>query len=391
VPADPPPQIRLVEDDLAYIMFSSGSTGRPKGIMHTHRSGLAYATLSVDTYGVRCDDCIGNHSPLHFDMSTFGYFSSPLAGATTVLIPEAYTKLTASLSRLIETERMTIWYSVPLALIQLLTRGVLESRDLSPLRWVLFGGEPFPVKHLRALMRQWPHARFSNVYGPAEVNQCTYYHLPPLEDGAEAGEGAGEGTDTEVIPIGKVWDNAEGLVLDEQDEPVEVGGVGELLIHSPTMMRGYWARPDQNDRVFYRQRRQENLVRTFYRTGDLVRIREDGNLLFLGRKDRQIKVRGYRVELDDIEHMLTTHGDIEEAAVFPVRVVDEIDHLEAAVIPRNGVHPDPQALKSFLSDLLSSYAVPSTIEVVRSLPRTTSGKIDRRQLQAHAEAGKENR
>ncbi|MEM1182365.1 MAG: AMP-binding protein, partial [Acidobacteriota bacterium] len=132
-----PPDVFMMEDDLAYLMYSSGSTGRPKGIMHTHRSGLAYARLSAELYGVTAEDRVANHSPLHFDMSTFGYFTAPYAGATTLLVPEAYTKMAASLSQLIETERLTIWYSVPLALIQLLTRGVLEKRDCTSLRWVL--------------------------------------------------------------------------------------------------------------------------------------------------------------------------------------------------------------------------------------------------------------
>ncbi len=199
-PAGAPPELATVSDDLAYIMYSSGSTGRPKGIMHTHRSGLSYARLSVETYGVGPDDRIGNHSPLHFDMSTFGYFSSPCAGATTLLVPEAYTKMAASLSQLMESERLTIWYSVPLALIQLLTRGVLGERDLASLRWVLFGGEPFPRKHLDALMSRWPQARFSNVYGPAEVNQCTYYHVPPA--GLEPGRG-GRGPDSDRPHVGR--------------------------------------------------------------------------------------------------------------------------------------------------------------------------------------------
>ncbi|MEM8933933.1 MAG: AMP-binding protein, partial [Acidobacteriota bacterium] len=238
------PDLRVMEDDLAYLMYSSGSTGRPKGIVHTHRSGLAYARLSAATYAVVPEDRIGNHSPLHFDMSTFGYLTSPLVGATTLLIPEAYTKLAASLSQLIEKEQLTIWYSVPLALIQLATRGVLDERDLSSLRWVLFGGEPFARQHLHALMARWPNARFSNVYGPAEVNQCTYYHVPPPAEDADL---------SEPVPIGTIWDDTEGLILDDDDRPIEDDTPGELVIRSPTRMRGYWGRPDLDARAFYRR------------------------------------------------------------------------------------------------------------------------------------------
>lgn len=379
-PASSAPSVRMTEDDLAYIMYSSGSTGRPKGIMHTHRSGLAYARLSGDLYGVAATDRIANHSPLHFDMSTFGYFSSPLAAATTVLIPEAHTKMAASLAQLIEAQRITIWYSVPLALIQLLLRGVIETRDLTSLRWVLFGGEPFPVKHLRDLMLRWPHARFSNVYGPAEVNQCTYYHVPPPDGSVKGDIGA------EPVPIGSIWDNTEGLVLGPDDKAVEEGEVGELVVRSPTMMQGYWARPDLNATAFYRQPLYENFDRVYYRTGDLVRCRVDGQLLFLGRKDRQIKVRGFRVELDDVEHTLAMHPKVDEAAVFAVRTNVGVDHIEAAVVPRAEESLESEELDRYLTSRLSPYAVPASISVLESFPRTTSGKIDRLKLQAGAES-----
>ena len=172
------------EEDLAYIMYTSGSTGVPKGIMHTHGSGLNYALLSARLYNLNPEDRVASHAPLHFDISTFSYFTAPLAGACTLIIPEAYTKVPASLSTLMEKERITVWYSVPLALIQMLSHGLLDQRDLSDLRWVLFGGEVFAPKHLRALMRQWPWATFCNVYGPAEINQCSYFHIetPPESD-----------------------------------------------------------------------------------------------------------------------------------------------------------------------------------------------------------------
>ena len=127
-------------DDLAYIMYTSGSTGTPKGIMHTHKSGLNYAKLSAALYQLHHRDRVASHAPLHFDISTFSYFTAPLAGATTLIIPEAFTKVPASLSSLLESEKVTIWYSVPLALIQMLTNGLLEQRELSSIRWVLFRG-----------------------------------------------------------------------------------------------------------------------------------------------------------------------------------------------------------------------------------------------------------
>ena len=233
---------KISANDAAYIMYSSGSTGQPKGITHTHASGLSYSRLSIKTYDVTSQDIIANHSPISFDMSTFGYLTSPLAGATTVLIPEAHTSFPSSLAKLIEAERISIWYSVPLALIQLLLRTQLESFDMSSLRWVKFGGEPFPPKHLKSLMQLWPQARFSNVYGPAEVNQCTYYHVPSAYATAETNS---------PIPIGRVWDETDGLILDEEDRILTNGQSGELIISSPTMMQGYWGRPDRNATAFW--------------------------------------------------------------------------------------------------------------------------------------------
>ncbi len=374
LPGEWPPQVTMMEHDLAYIMYTSGSTGTPKGLMHTHYSGLSYAQMSISTYDVHQQDRLSNHSPLHFDMSTFDYFSGPMAGATTVIIPEEYTKLPASLSKLMETEQLTIWYSVPFALIQLLLHGVLEARDLSPLRWVLFGGEPFPPKHLRALMAQWPQARFSNVYGPAEVNQCTFYHVPPIPEDSD-----------EQIPIGEMCDNAEGLVVDANDQVVSPGQVGELLVRAPTMMRGYWGRPELNEKVFYRRFVFPDYEEVFLRTGDLVRLRQDGkNYDFLGRKDRQIKTRGYRVELDEIESALLSHEGVEEAAAFAVPDSEGSQQIEAAVILKSETAHTSVDLTKHISGLLPWYAVPAKINVMQSFPRTTSGKIDRRCLQQQA-------
>lgn len=361
------PSVRVTGMDLAYIMYTSGSTGAPKGLMHTHESGLAYARLSAGTYGVGPGDRLGNHSPLHFDMSTFEYLTGPLCGATTVILPEETTMFPVSLAAMIEREKLTFWYSVPLALIQLLTHGGIEDRDGSALRWVLFGGEPFPPKYLRRLMALWPQARFSNSYGPAEVNQCTYFHLPP-----------GELVDDQPVPIGKLWEGAEGLVVDAADEPVAPGEQGELLVRAPTMMSGYWGRPDLNDAAFFMTEPVPGFRKVFYRTGDLVREGEDGNLEFLGRKDRQIKIRGYRVELDEVESVLASLDEVTEAAAVAVRDEEGNSVIVAVVQLNDGATNEAEELRQRAAERLSVYAVPGRVEIVSAFPRTGSGKIDRR-------------
>ena len=365
------PPVKLVAQDLAYIMYTSGSTGTPKGIMHTHYSGLSYAELVADTYGLTVGDRIGNHSPLHFDISTLGFFAGPLVGATTVIIPEAYTKVPASLSQLIQDEALTVWYSVPFALTQLWLRGVLPERALGSLRWVLFAGEPFPAKYLYALMAHLPQARFSNIYGPAEVNQCTYYHVPPLA--------AGEPVPEDIAPIGQIWNNSEGLVVDEQNQPVAPGEVGELLVRTATMMSGYWQRPDLNAKAFYHTQ-VANQSAVFYRTGDLVQ-QQDGQYRFLGRKDRQIKTRGYRVELDAVEAALVSHPLVEEAATYAVPYEVGSYQIEASVILKPDVSLSEAEIKRYVAERLPAYAVPQRVSISVEFPRTGTGKIDRRALQ----------
>ncbi|MEM9921367.1 MAG: amino acid adenylation domain-containing protein [Bacteroidota bacterium] len=361
------PDLRILERDLAYIMYTSGSTGAPKGIMHTHYSGLSYARLSASLYGVKPEDRIANHAPLHFDISTFGYFSSPLSGATTIIIPEAYTKMPASLSQLAEKEKISIWYSVPLALVQMLQKGVLDQRDLSALRWVLYGGEPFPVKHLRTLMHLLPQTKFSNVYGPAEVNQCTFYHLPaPPED-------------DQPIPLGQAWNNTEIIVVDADDQPAPTGEMGELLVRTATMMDGYWNQAALTEKKLYKQVSDGGFERTFYRTGDLVRRTEDGLLHFMGRKDRQIKTRGYRVELDEVEAGLLSHPEVQEVAVFPVKDEAFGQLIEAAILLKNDI--EIEELQKHLATLVPWYAIPQKIRIATSLPRTSNGKVNYLELQ----------
>jgi amino acid adenylation domain-containing protein len=370
-----PPDLNLTEQDLAYILYTSGSTGVPKGIMHTHRSGLSFAEWAVDTYELTNQDRLSNHAPLHFDLSTFDFFAAAIAGACTVVIPEALTKFPANLSRLIQDERITVWYSVPFALIQLMQRGNPQALDLSFLRWILFAGEVFPTKHLRLLMQMFPGVRFSNLYGPTETNVCTYYHVEQIP----------EDTD-ETIPIGKACANIEDLVVDLDDQPVQPGEVGELLIRGGVVMKGYWGQPEKTATGFFRRPQFGYFEDAFYRTGDLVQLDAQGNYRYLGRKDRQIKTRGYRVELDEIEVALLSYAGVEEAAAYPIPDGSGSNLIEAAITAKEGVNLGEADLVEHIGKRLPPYAIPLRIDILGSFPRTSTGKIDRRELQAQAVA-----
>ncbi len=365
------PETRTIEQDLAYILYTSGSTGDPKGIMHTHRSALAFARWAADEYSLRSIDRLSNHAPLHFDLSTFDLFAGALAGATTVIIPEAVTRFPASVSKLMQDERISVWYSVPFALTQMLLRGNIGTRDLTDLRWLLFAGEVFPTKYLRQLMAALPHVRFSNLYGPTETNVCTYYHVNAVPDDTD-----------EPISIGVACANADALIVDSENQPVAPGSPGELLIRGPIVMRGYWGRPELTERGFFHQAFHPGYTEPYYRTGDLVLEMPDGNLKFLGRQDRQIKTRGYRVELDEIEVALLSHEGVQEAAVYamPDQEGEGANLIYAAVTAKDGAAPTADDLAEHLGGRLPWYAIPARIAIVAEFPRTSTGKIDRRTL-----------
>jgi acyl-coenzyme A synthetase/AMP-(fatty) acid ligase len=206
------------------------------------------------------------------------------------------------------------------------------------------------------------------------VNQCTYYHVPKERKDPGA-----------AIPIGRVWPNTEGIVVDANDQPVSNGESGELLIRGPTMMRGYWERPELNQKAFFYRSITADVSDRFYRTGDLVETDKDGELSFLGRKDRQIKIRGHRVELDEVEAALASHASVQEAASYDIPNIDSSLLVEAAVVLKNdAITISNKELKDYVSNRLPVYAVPHDVKIMDRFPRTTSGKIDRRRLREMA-------
>ena len=362
MPSDGP---QITDQDLSYVMWTSGSTGAPKGMTHVYRNGLIYAGNLAETHGLCADDRFLGLSPLHFDMAVMDYIAAPLVGATTIIVPEAVAKLPAALTCLAAQQRATVIYTVPFAMTQMLHRGAMEKYDLTALRWMIFGGENFPAKHLRALMQALPQARFANAFGPAETHQISSYTLPgPPEDGA-------------AIPVGKPWRTLEAMVVDAKDHPVTPGEAGELLVRSPSCMLGYWDDPVRTDHAFFRRPLGGTLSQVFYRTGDLVRQDPDGMMYFLGRVGRQIKLRGFRIELDEVEAVLAAAPGVQDCAVV---CDDTRQHLVGFLRPDAGQTPDLARLKARCRDHLPPYAVPSELRVIRAFPRTGSAKIDRAAL-----------
>jgi amino acid adenylation domain-containing protein len=365
-----PPTVETVDLDPAYILHTSGSTGSPKLILHTHRSAMSFVDWAVEEYSIGEQDRLSNHSSHHTCFATFDYYAAARAGATTVILTPAVLMMPASLSAVLERERVSIWYSVPTALVHLSLRGDLEARDLSALRWVLFAGETFPEKHLRRIMQQLPQAHFSHVYGSTEVNVCTYYHLQDLKDACDP------------LPIGKACSNSKTLVVDDKLQPALAGEVGELLVQGSTVMSRYWGDAEATRRALVQMPSVENHESVFFRTGDRVQTLDDGNLAFVARADLQVKIRGYRVELEEVETALLSLDPVEEAAAFAIEDGDGSSDLRAAVVLAAGNRVGSKDMQAGLKRILPSHSVPAEITLLSSLPRTPTGKLDRNALRA---------
>lgn len=369
---DPLPPVNVVADDLAYVMYTSGSTGKPKGIMHTHRSGLAYATMSAAYFDLGSNDRMANFSPLHFDMSTFEVLAGVAAGATVVLIPEPHLRLPASLAQYLAHHRCTTLYTVPSLFQQLLTRGGLADHDWSGVRWVLPAGEVFPPEPLAELVKVFAGATFSNVYGPAEVNHITSHDFV---------EAPGDGR---PLPIGRAVGDVELRIVDEDDRPVSDGAQGLLLARTATMMAGYWNRPDLDAAGFVDETGPDGLRQRWYRTGDLVSQDPDGTLRYYGRADNQVKIRGNRLELETVEAAVGSLPGVEQAVVG-IRADGGDSQLVARYVAAAGIEVD--GWRRALAAVLPAYAVPGAFEPVDRFPLTPSGKIDRRTVRSEIAEG----
>jgi amino acid adenylation domain-containing protein len=351
--------------DLAYLLYTSGSTGRPKGVMLTHGNALCFVDWCGDVFSPTELDRFSSHAPFHFDLSILDLFVPLCHGASVVLFGESLGKEPVRLAERIHARGITVWYSAPSILTMLVGQGQLDQYDWSALRMVLFAGEVFPVKHLRALKSLWPAPRYFNLYGPTETNVCTWYEVPytiPAER-------------TEPYPIGKVCGHYHGRIVDPEGREVSPDSEGELCISGPGVMQGYWNLDEQNRRVFL----DVPDGACWYRTGDVVQPDADGNLRFLGRRDRMIKKRGYRVELGEIEAALYRQPDVKEAAVIAESTEEDV-RVRAFLSTKSGQRISIIALKQFCIQQLPPYMIPDTFTFLDALPKTSTDKIDYQRL-----------
>jgi amino acid adenylation domain-containing protein len=360
-------------DDIAYLLFTSGSTGVPKGVMVTHRNAVHFVTAVVERYGITEDDRFSQTFDATFDLSVFDMFVAWQRGACVCCPPRA---VLWNPGRFIQEQRLTVWFSVP-SLAMLMNRiGALKAGAYPSLRWSLFCGERLPSDTAAAWAAAAPHSTVENLYGPTELTvACTVYRWDAKRSPDESAFG--------VVPIGAPLPGMEVLVADEALREVAPGADGELLMAGPQQAPGYWRDPQATAAAFVSVPGRDG---RFYRTGDRVRRPvADGPLTFLGRVDHQIKVRGHRVELGEVESVLLKVPGVESAAAvgWPSTLSGALGI--AAFVTGAGV--EPAAVRARLQATLQDYAVPQTIQVLSDLPLNANGKVDRRALVTLLDAG----
>ncbi|MEM7307335.1 MAG: amino acid adenylation domain-containing protein [Planctomycetota bacterium] len=355
----PPPE------GAAYLLYTSGSTGKPKAVVVEHRQLAAYVAAIEPRIGVGAGACWGNLSTLAADLGHTTLFPALASAGTLRLFGEESMGNARVLAEHLRACPIDVLKIVPSHLAALLDgAGAPEAeRALLPRRALLLGGEPLP----RALVDRIGDAvpTLLNHYGPTEATV-----------GVAVGDARSADLDG-TVPIGHPLGSARLYVLDASLAPVPVGVAGELFAAGPTVTRGYRGRAARTAERFLPDPFSGETGARMYRTGDRVRRLADGSLEFLGRLDLQVKVRGFRVELGEVEAAIAAHSDVAQAVVKPV---GEPARLAAWVVPRAGARLEPAELRGFVKPKLAVYMWPSAWVVLRTLPLTANGKVDRAAL-----------
>jgi amino acid adenylation domain-containing protein len=365
----------IMDDDLAYILYTSGSTGIPKGVMLTHRNALTFVDWAISVFTPSESDVFSNIAPLHFDLSVFDMFVSLACGASVMLVPHDISMIPRALLAWIGEKKITYFYSVPSVWISILNHADLKEGDLPDLTHVLFAGEVFPPRELEVLMTRILHTRFYNLYGPTETNVCTYHEVRSAAD-----------IKGKPVPIGRACANTEVLVLKDNDEEAAAGEEGELLVKGSIVTKGYYLDKERSLDAFRQSPIDRHHGSLLYKTGDIVRVIEQGVYAYAGRKDLMVKCSGFRVELQEIERALGSHPGVREAVAVPVFGEDRLNATRIAAFvtlaPDSG--PGILELKEYLCKILPRYMVPEAIVAIDELPRNANGKADRQGLTTRA-------
>ena len=356
---------RQCDTDAIYVVFTSGSTGIPKGVVACHRSVIDYTESLCEAIGFSEQTVFANQTPLYFDAPLKEIMSTIKLGATTYFVPKMLFSFPVRLLDYLDEYRINTVCWVVSALVQISSLGALEKRSPKYLTTVCFGSEVFPRKQYDLWRAALPEAEFFNLYGPTEATgmSCYWAAVRDLDE-------------NEPIPIGRPFDNTDILLLDEENR---LSDEGEICIRGTCLTMGYYNNPKKTDEVFVQNPLCTAYPERIYRTGDIGRINAHGELVFVSRKDLQIKHMGHRIELGEIDAAAQKHESVQRTACV-------YDDVHKRIVLFYVGYVEERALTSFLLEYLPRYMVPANVVRLDAIPLTENGKTDRRTLRARAEA-----
>ena len=354
---------KIIDTDLLYVLFTSGSTGVPKGVSICHRSVIDYTDWVTETFNITQKDTFGNQAPFYFDNSILDIYSCMKTGATLNIIPKKLFFQPVPLLEYIKYNKINTIFWVPSALIVVSKLKAFRNVDLSDtLKRVLFCGEVMPNKQLNIWRKFLPNVTYANLYGPTEITDaCTYYIVDR------------EFSDDEPLPIGIPMSNTDILVLNDEDKLVTDDEVGELCVRGTSLAMGYYNNPEKTRSAFVQNPLNKAVPEIIYRTGDLVRYNEYREIIYISRKDFQIKHLGHRIELGEIE---TAISSLEEVTLNCCLY----DEKNQKIVLFVDAQVDRDYIKDRIEKLVPEYMIPGKVIYLENMPINANGKIDRIKL-----------
>src|SRR5215216_2514893 len=376
--------VPLEPEEMCYIYYTSGSTGTPKGIAGTLKGLTHFIKWEIDTFGVEAGWRVSQFINHTFDAYLRDIFVPLCAGGTICIPPDRPAFMeTAALVRWIDEQRINLIHCVP-SLFRVIASGNLSADSFKALEFILMSGEVLHVSDVK----KWrdifgDRIKLVNFFGATESTMLKFFHVVQPAD-LELG----------FIPIGKPMRGTRALILDDDGNVCPPGVVGELYLRSPYFTLGYFNDPESTRGIFVPNPFSDNPADTIYKTGDLARVLDNGDFQFIGRKDNLVKIRGFRVELGDIESQLRKHEALSDAVVKAWEDVPGDKQLVAYVTTRSDVEkpkPTIDELREFLGEKLPDYMIPSTVVIMDQFPLTSTGKVDRRALPAPDKSWRDER
>lgn len=353
---------KIIDTDPLYILFTSGSTGTPKGVVISHRCVLDFTEEASEAMDFCQDEIFLNQAPFYFDASVPDIFCTIRNGATLHIVDKSMFAFPIKLMDYISENKINALYWVPSALIMAANLKALGKKDISCLKKIMFCGEVMPVKQLNMWIAAVPNAKYVNYYGPCEATYaCSYYVVDR------------EFENHESLPIGKAAKNTALMLISDQKEVKQAGEQGEIYICGSGVGLGYYNDPERTSASFVQNPLQNAYPEIVYKTGDLAHYDDEGNIVYDGRADHQIKHMGYRIELSEIETAVSSLGEISMNCCL----YDEKRRKIALFIEEQ---LELEEINGKIQKYLPEYMLPGKLIRVESMPLNQNGKIDRIKL-----------